>query len=95
MAMLQVERLGGLAGFGGAGGHVRSMGQLDMETLSAEEQRVVEGLFQSKGMAQASEICDGFCYRISLISARRTETIQAMEVAVPIFLARCVKDEIV
>jgi len=71
------------------------MGQLDMETLSAEEQRVVEDLFQSKGGAQASEICDGFCYRISRISASRTETIQAMEVAVPIFLARCVKDELV
>ena len=95
MAMLQVERLGGLAGFGGAGGHVRSMGQLDMETLSAEEQRVVEDLFQSKGGARASEICDGFCYRISRISSSRTETIQAMEVAVPIFLARCVKDELV
>jgi hypothetical protein len=95
MALLQVERIGGLAGFGGVGAHVRSLGQLETDTLSSEEQRAVENLFKSKGKAKASQICDGFRYRISRTSSGRTETIEAPEVAVPTSLAQCVKDELV
>jgi hypothetical protein len=95
MSLLQVERIGGLAGFGGAGAHVRSLGRLETDTLSAEEQRAVENLFKSKRDAKASQICDGFRYRISRTSSGRTETVEAPEAAVPLALAQCVKDELV
>ena len=94
MALLQVERIGGLAGFGGTGAHVRSVGQLDTDTLSSEERCAVENLFKSKGKAKASQIRDGFRYRISRTSSGRTETIVASEMAIPISLAQCVKDEL-
>jgi len=95
MALLQVERIGGLAGFGGAGAHVRSMGQLETDTLTPEEQRAVEDLLNSKGMAKAARICDGFRYRISRTLSGKTETVEAPEESVPTFLAQCVKDELV
>jgi len=95
MALLHVERIGGLAGFGGAGAHVRSLGQLDLDTLSAEEQRAVENLFQSKGKSKATPIRDGFSYRISRTTSGRTETIEASESTVPKSLTQCVKDELV
>jgi hypothetical protein len=95
MALLQVERIGGLAGFGGVGAHVRSLGRLETDTLSPEEQRAVEDLFKSKGKAKASQIRDGFRYRISRTSSGRTETVEAPEGAVPKSLAQCVKDELV
>jgi hypothetical protein len=95
MAFLHVERLGGLAGFGGAGAHVRSLGQLDTDALSAQEQQAVDALFKSKGKAKTSQVCDGFRYRISRTTSGGTETIEAPEDAVPTAIAQCVKDELV
>ena len=95
MPLLHVERLGGLAGFGGAGAHVRSHGQLETDALSTEEQQAVEALFKSHGKAKATAMRDGFRYRISRATSGGTETVEAPEAAVPDALARCVKDEIV
>jgi len=95
MALLHVERIGGLAGFGGAGAHVRSHGHLETDALSPEERHAVEALFKSQGKAKASQIRDGFHYRISRTTSAGTETIEVPEAAIPIALGRCVKDEIV
>jgi hypothetical protein len=95
MALLQVERIGGLAGFGGPGAHIRSQGQLETDALSPKEQRIVENLFNSKGKAKASQVRDGFRYRITRTLSGQTETIEAPEGAVPVSLAQCVKDELV
>jgi len=95
MALVQIERLGGLAGFGGAGAHVRSLGHLETATLTPEDQRVVEGLFKSQGISKTTRICDGFRYRISRTIAGITETIEAPAEMVPCPLAQCVKDELV
>ena len=95
MALLHVERIGGLAGFGGVGARVRSQGQLDTDALSLEEQHAVEALFKSPGKAKSSQIRDGFRYRISRATSGGTVTIEAPEAAVPTALAQCVKDEIV
>lgn len=95
MAILQVERIGGLAGFGGAGSHLRSRGQLDIEALSAAEQQAVEALFQSHGKEKASQMRDGFRYKITRVTSGKSETIEAPEAVVPVAIAQCVKDEIV
>lgn len=95
MAILQVERIGGLAGFGAGGSHLRSQGQVDVASLSSEEQEAVEALFQSKPKTDSSKMRDGFRYRISRTTPSGTETVEAVESAVPPAIARCVKDELV
>jgi hypothetical protein len=95
MAILQVERIGGLAGFGGVSSRLRSRGQIDVAALSAAEQQAVEALFLSHGKAKTSQMRDGFRYKISRITSAKTETIEAPESVVPAALVQCVKDEIV
>jgi hypothetical protein len=95
MAILHVERIGGLANFGGAGAHVKSRGHLDTTTLSPEEQNAVEGLFQSQKKAEASAARDMFRYRISRTTSAGTQTIEVPESVIPTALAQCVKDELV
>ena len=97
MATLRVERVGGLAGFGGTHSHVRSQGQLDDEALSSDDREAIETLFRSKEKRRAkpSEVRDGFRYKISRATAAGVETVEAPESAVPPILARCVKDELV
>jgi len=94
-ARLHVERIGGLAGFGGVGTHVRSHGEVDMAALSAKEQSAVEALFQSRGMTKTAQVGDGFRYRISRTTAAGVEHIEAPEALVPVALSQCVKDELV
>ena len=93
MAIVQVERLGGLAGFGGMGSHIRSQGQLDVATLSDTDKQAIEALFQSRGDARGSLMRDGFRYKISRITSTGTQTIEAPESIVPAVLTQCVKDE--
>lgn len=95
MAKLHVERIGGLAGIGVAGAHVRSHGEVDLAALSAAEQQAVEALFKSHAKAKPSPVRDGFRYKISRTTAAGVETIEAAEAAVPAALSQCVKDELV
>jgi hypothetical protein len=95
MAKLHVERIGGLAGFGGARSHLRSHGEIDTESLSATEQRAVEAMFQAQGKAKPSKGRDTFRYRISRVTPEGVETIEAPEEAVPAALCHCVKDELI
>lgn len=94
MSKLHVERVGGLAGIGGTGAHVRSRGEIDMTTLSAEEQRILESLFRSPGSTKHSQVYDGFRYRISRTTVRGIESIEVPEAEAPTVLSRCVKDEL-
>jgi hypothetical protein len=95
MGMLQVERIGGLAGFGAGGSHLRSQGEVDMASLSSREQEAVEALFQSDPKTDSSQVRDGFRYKISRTTASGTETVEAAESAVPPAIAQCVKDKLV
>jgi hypothetical protein len=94
MPLLHVERIGGLAGFGGAGSHVRSHGQVDEATLSASDKRTLAEVFCSQGKAKVSQIRDGFRYRISRITTAGTETVEVPESLVPKALIQSVKDEL-
>jgi hypothetical protein len=96
MGILTIERIGGLAGFGSAGSHLRSRGEIDIARLSTADQGAVNTLFLS-GSAHAapSTLRDGFTYRISRHGPHGLETIDVTEANVPVALAACVKDELI
>jgi hypothetical protein len=95
MATLHVEKLGGLAGFGGARSRLRSRGQLEFSTLSAQEQEIVELLFQLQDKPITISNQDGFRYRISRKTPSGTDTIEVAESQVPAVISNCVKDELI
>lgn len=95
MSKLHVERIGGLAGFGRTRSHLQSRGEVDLETLSAEDKRAVESLFQSHGNAEPSRVRDGFLYRIARTTPGGVETIEVPEDVVPVAIRQCLKDELV
>lgn len=95
MATLHVEKIGGLAGFGGTRSRIRSLGQLEFSTLTVEEQKVVESLFQSPDKPIPKPKTDGFRYRISRKTPAGTDTIEVAESLVPTVIANCVKDELI
>jgi hypothetical protein len=95
MAIVHVEKLGGLAGFGGKRSHLRSRGQVDTAHLSPADQKAVDSLFQSRGRSAPPAGADGFRFRISRTTDRGTETVEAHEASVPVVLASSVKDELV
>jgi hypothetical protein len=95
MAILYVEKLGGLAGFGGRRAHIRSRGQIDTGELSPADQKVVDALFKTGGASKPSKAADAFRYRISRTTAAGTETVEAYEDQVPAAIASSVKDEFV
>ena len=95
MATLHVERIGGLAGFGGTQSAIRSRGQIEVAALSAADAKAVEALFQQLGKATDSLVRDGFRYRLSRRTPAGTETIEVPESAVPATVMQCVKDEFV
>ena len=94
MAKLQIERIGGLAGFGGPRSHLRSRGEVDLIDLPAAEQEALDSLFRSRDKPQSSRVRDGFQYRISRTTVNGIETIVAPEEVVPATIRGCVKDEI-
>lgn len=89
-----VERVGGLAGFGGPGARIRSRGQIAFASLSEADQRTVEQLFKKRGKVKPSALRDGFSYRISRADASGAQTIEVPETEVPASIAACVKDEL-
>jgi len=95
MAILHVEKRGGLAGFGGTRAHIRSRGQIDTAALSPADQKKVDLLFQTGGAVDPPKEADSFRFRISRTTDTGTETVEANESQVPKALASCVKDEIV
>ena len=95
MSILHVERIGGLANFGGARARIRSLGELNTSVLSATELKAVDSLFQSHGASETPKVADGFRFRITRTTSAGTETVVAPEAVVPATLASCVKDEFV
>jgi len=95
MAILHVEKLGGLAGYGGTRAHIRSHGQIDSADLSPADRKAVESLFQTGGARAPAKGADYFRFRISRTTAAGTETVEVAEALVPAALASCVKDELV
>ena len=95
MTVLHVEKLGGLAGFGGSRARIRSRGQIDSASLSAADRKAVDALFETGSASAPTKGADQFRFRITRTSAAGTQTIEVPEARVPAALAACVKDEIV
>lgn len=95
MAILHIEKRGGLANFGGTNARIRSRGQVDTTALSPADQEVVDSLFQNGGSAGPAQEADAFRFRISRTTETGTETVEAHPSQVPEALASCVKDEFV
>ena len=99
MAVLKIERFGGLAGFGLPGSHVASRGEIRAADLSAPDLQAVEALFErydkSKKRGRESLARDDFRYRISRTVDGREQTIEVSELEVPAALVQCVKDELI
>ena len=95
MAILHVEKLGGLVGFGGARAHVRSRGQVDTDTLSPADLKAVDALFKAGGKATPRKGADAFRFRIMRATAAGNESVEVHEDQLPDALASCVRDEII
>jgi len=94
MSKLKVEKIGGFGGFGVGNSHLKSRGEIDMDQLSEEDKKAIEDLFISEGKSGGSH-GNTFLYRISRISSKGIESIEADEERVPNTVAQCVKDEII
>lgn len=88
MDRLKIERVGGVAGFGGP--HLKSRGELAVSDLSPADQKAVAGLFAGTTKAAPAHPgqADAFTYRIT----RGAQTIDVPEHAVPAALRNSVKD---
>lgn len=91
MTILHIERIGGLAGFGGAHARIRSQGQIDTSELSDTERQTVDSLFRNRGAPKKLEVADGFQFRIT----QGAKTVVVSEAAVPAKIAACVRDELI
>jgi hypothetical protein len=92
VSKLTIERLGGVAGFGGP--NIKSEGQLDFSDLSPDDQAKVEKLFESGSIPPTKNTNDVFNYRITRQKDGHSQTIQVPESLVPAALVSSVKDSL-
>jgi len=100
---IEVERLGGFAGFGGPGARLRSHGSLSLKGLLAAERTAVDALFTRHAAAAAKPAAapgpatsaDGFRYRITRQHGGSLQSIEVDEGEVPETLRDCVQDELI
>ena len=100
--MLEIERIGGFAGFGG--GALRSKGRYRWADLSSDEQATVEDFFATgtvalderarrTGKKEAGE-ADTFTYRITRQRDGHTETVEVPDSLMLASLRACVLDKL-
>ncbi|HXJ22866.1 MAG TPA: protealysin inhibitor emfourin [Polyangia bacterium] len=87
---LEVERLGGLAGYGGS--RLRSRGQIDVSTLSAEDRQTVESLFSVRPGGTARP--DEFRYKLTRWTSNGPQTVEVTEDQVPAAVRSVVRDQL-
>ena len=90
MGKLTIERVGGVAGFGGP--HLKSEGQLAVTDLSPGDRAKVEKLFEIGSKPPVKNTNDVFNYRITLQKDGRSQTIEVPDSLVPTALISSVKD---
>ena len=91
---LQIERVGGLAGFGGP--HLKSRGEMALTDLSSTDKQTIERLFKDPSQAKQKNPgqSDAFRYRITRQTSAGPQTIEVPEDVVPYALRNSVKDVI-
>jgi len=88
---VKVERVGGLAGFGGP--RLKSAGEVAMSALSAADRKAVEAMFRDAARAGAAKP-DAFVYRITRQRDGETKTVEISEEHVPEAVRKCVKSSL-
>ena len=88
---VKVERLGGLAGFGGP--RLKSAGEVAMSALSEKDRKAIEAMFRGAARAARTGTAkpDEFVYRITLHSGGSMKTVEVFEERVPEAVRKCVK----
>jgi hypothetical protein len=87
---LTIERLGGIASFGGP--NLKSEGQLDSSDLSPDDQAKVEKLFEGGSVPPVKNTNDIYNYRVTRQKDGRSQTIEVPESLLPAALSSSVKD---
>jgi hypothetical protein len=95
MSKLKIERIGGLAGFGGQNSHLRSTGEIAIDMLSSNDRKTIEDLFSSREKTVQNTTGDGFFYRITRTTSDGIESIEAAEEKIPSTIIQVIKDEII
>jgi Emfourin len=93
MVLLNVERLGGFAGFGSPGSHLRSQGVVETVDLTPADQHALEVLFDNPPGGDNPP--DAFKYRMTRQTAQGLQTIEVPEQHVPTAVRAVVKDELI
>ena len=93
MTTYLVEKLGGLAGFGGPSARIRSTGTIDDHSLSLKDRDLLQNLFISERQMKFSQKCDEFMYRISKREDGSDNCIEVPESLLPDSIRNCVRDE--
>jgi len=88
---IEVERIGGFAGFGLPGSRIKSRGVLSISKLSPADLSALDTLFSSDVPA-SQPMPDAFRYRITRVIGNKIQTIEIPEELVPMFIKNCVKD---
>lgn len=89
-----IERLGGLAGFGGPSAAIRGRGRVDLDQLSAGDRAAVDALFTRYRDTSPAPRPDAFRYKISRGSGAGAETVEVPEGALPVAITGAVVDEL-
>ena len=93
---LKVERKGGLAGFGLPNSRVRSVGSVDLRTLSSTDRRTIETFFASgtpKPPPASPVQADAFQYHLTMTTAQGERSVVVPEHQVPDAIRDAVQDE--
>lgn len=90
--ILTIERLGGIAGFGGP--NLKSEGEYALADLSPADRERVEVLFRGTSKSRSRPAADGFSYRITRSRKGVVESVEAPEDLIPQPLIASVKDSL-
>lgn len=91
MDRVQIERVGGFAGFGLPDSHLKSKGDVSVSDLSAADRKRLDDLFENKGQVPQSKP-DAFRYIITRQTSSGEQKIEVPEDLVPAKLRNSVKD---
>ncbi|HXJ22865.1 MAG TPA: protealysin inhibitor emfourin [Polyangia bacterium] len=94
---LKVERKGGLAGFGSPNSRVRSLGSVDLRTLSTADRQTVERMFagDSRSASPPRPVrADAFQYHLTMTTPQGEKTVVVPEDHVPDAIRDSVQDEL-
>jgi Emfourin len=91
VAEIEVERIGGFAGFGGTS-RLRSRGVVRSEELSAADREALDTLFGNRGGGGDNAARDGFAYRLTRKGPDGMQSVTVDEAHVPAAVASSVRD---